>query len=569
MKLKLTMKNKTYYRLRILEPTTSILNALKEYWVKNNVDTNIYGEWNKVGVEIEGNTSFRDKSELIYYFDDYQTIPYEFTSEELNDINNYLDKNFDKFPDNYVLGLGDVEYEELVDTIDERHKIDLAIALDIALSIANECYFSVEKSIVIEKDLLWNELPEMDIGSNCFHIIDEEGANWGNIEQECHFNMAEIIDRLDYYYEDALYKPFEERRDADITSGKKPPNLSNDKEIEKGDWDSALLYLISNDKFTDLLAEISAENFNELQELYNKVKDNLPMGYTEPVHYMADKLIAESIIETQSAYVMAEKDNKVYLSYYGYGNNDYIKPECDGWVEVPVSVRDAFFCDINDPMQIYDETGNNELFTVYDNYGEIIECQKGQVRDDIEDIGLDEHYLNEYAFCYLGMADEYDKFQEKTVLSFSDPSNDEISTLYKILNKLKINDIELYYDANNVLVAKDNDNKWVGVEFYNFLINEAFVYTENGVLGIDNELLSKFNDLTMKIQREYSFIDDIAKMYDFTRLSKYEFLKSYSYLDEGEYDATQYVYNNMSKEEKEVIDNLSLEDVDKDEYEKE
>lgn len=284
---------------------------------------------------------------------------------------------------------------------------------------------------------------------------------------------------------------------------------------------------------------------------------------------MADKLIAESIIETQSAYVMAEKDNKVYLSYYGYGNNDYIKPECDGWVEVPVSVRDAFFCDINDPMQIYDETGNNELFTVYDNYGEIIECQKGQVRDDIEDIGLDEHYLNEYAFCYLGMADEYDKFQEKTVLSFSDPSNDEISTLYKILNKLKINDIELYYDANNVLVAKDNDNKWVGVEFYNFLINEAFVYTENGVLGIDNELLSKFNDLTMKIQREYSFIDDIAKMYDFTRLSKYEFLKSYSYLDEGEYDATQYVYNNMSKEEKEVIDNLSLEDVDKDEYEKE
>ena len=200
------------------------------------------------------------------------------------------------------------------------------------------------------------------------------------------------------------------------------------------------------------------------------------MGYKEPVSYMADKLIAESIIETQSAYVMAEKDDKVYLSYYGYGDCDYIKPECEGLVEYPISVKDAFFCDINDTMQVYDENGNNELFTIYDNYGEIIEYQKGQIRDDIKDIGIDEHYLNEYAFCYLGMEVEYDN-------------------------------------------------------------------------AID------------EINRELSFIDDKAKMYDFTKLSKYEFLKSYSYINEREYDATQYVYENMGKEEKETIDNITLADV--------
>ena len=50
--------------------------------------------------------------------------------------------------------------------------------------------------------------------------------------------------------------------------------------------------------------------------------------------------------------------------------------------------KDAFFCDINDTMQVYDENGNNELFTIYDNYGEVIEYQKGQIRDDIKDIEL-------------------------------------------------------------------------------------------------------------------------------------------------------------------------------------
>lgn len=475
MKVKLTMKNETYYRLRILEPTPSILNALKDYWEKNNVDTNIYGEWDKVSVEIEGNTPLGHKPKLIYFFDDYQTIPYDFATEEINEINNYLDKYYDKYPDNYVLGFGEGEYEELVDSIDEKHKVDLAIALKIAINILDYEEFGIETHTVTKDDVDNENICEDDIGKIIFRLEDWQEANLGGIENQIFYNLAGVIDRMDTYHNDYFYRAFEERRDADIIFGKKPPNLSNGKEIEKGDWDSALLYLLNNDKFTNLLEEITAENFMELREIYYKVENDLPMGYTEPVHYMADKLIAESIIETQSAYVMAEKDNKVYLSYYGYGDIDYVK-DIDGEYEAPVSVKDAFFCDINSPLQMYDENGNNEFFTIYENYDEIIEYQKRQVRDDIEDIGIDEHYLNEYAFCYLGMADEYD----------------------------------------------------------------------NAIEEMNNEL---------------AFIDDKAKMYDFTRLSKYEFLKSYSYLDEREYDATQYVYDNMSKEERETIDNITLADV--------
>ena len=73
MKVKLTMKNETYYRLRILEPTPSILDTLKDYWEKNNIDTGMYGEWDKVSVEIEGSTTNLGRYRLIYFFDDYTT----------------------------------------------------------------------------------------------------------------------------------------------------------------------------------------------------------------------------------------------------------------------------------------------------------------------------------------------------------------------------------------------------------------------------------------------------------------------------------------------------------------
>lgn len=42
--------------------------------------------------------------------------------------------------------------------------------------------------------------------------------------------------------------------------------------------------------------------------------------------------------------------------------------------------------------------------------------------------------------------------------------------------------------------------------------------------------------------RPYNFIEDIEKMKDFLKLNKWEFLKSYSYLLEEEYDATAWEY---------------------------
>ena len=43
-----------------------------------------------------------------------------------------------------------------------------------------------------------------------------------------------------------------------------------------------------------------------------------------------------------------------------------------------------------------------------------------------------------------------------------------------------------------------------------------------------------------------SFIDDVEKMRDFILLNKTEFLKSYSYINEGSYDLTKSEYDNLT-----------------------
>ena len=49
------------------------------------------------------------------------------------------------------------------------------------------------------------------------------------------------------------------------------------------------------------------------------------------------------------------------------------------------------------------------------------------------------------------------------------------------------------------------------------------------------------------------FITDIEKMRDFFKISKEEFLMSYSYLDEVEYNLTVEKINNMTSSEIEMI----------------
>ncbi|MBQ2392188.1 MAG: DEAD/DEAH box helicase family protein [Clostridia bacterium] len=84
---------------------------------------------------------------------------------------------------------------------------------------------------------------------------------------------------------------------------------------------------------------------------------------------------------------------------------------------------------------------------------------------------------------------------EKVILSFVQPETKETEVLYKVLSALKIDDIDLAY-KDNILIADDGDNVWKGQEFYEFLVDEAIVFEDDGsALGISDDLLGEFGKL--------------------------------------------------------------------------
>ncbi|MBR0230740.1 MAG: N-6 DNA methylase [Clostridia bacterium] len=67
--------------------------------------------------------------------------------------------------------------------------------------------------------------------------------------------------------------------------------------------------------------------------------------------------------------------------------------------------------------------------------------------------------------------------------------------LYAVLHKLNMDDVGLDFEGEDV-IAFDEDNQWKGKEFFHFLIDECFVFENDGsVVGLDNELLADFTML--------------------------------------------------------------------------
>lgn len=79
--------------------------------------------------------------------------------------------------------------------------------------------------------------------------------------------------------------------------------------------------------------------------------------------------------------------------------------------------------------------------------------------------------------------------------------DNELDLIDYILYKHKIYDINLEYDKNNNIVAYDEDNKWKGKEFYDFLYDEVFVYNSHGMV----DLLTR---------EELRYLDEYRKKYD-------------------------------------------------------
>jgi len=97
--------------------------------------------------------------------------------------------------------------------------------------------------------------------------------------------------------------------------------------------------------------------------------------------------------------------------------------------------------------------------------------------------------------------------------------------------------------------------------------NETLENFVNQRKGNDSEL-SNFARNELADRKSLNFSDDAEKMSDFKKLSKEEFLKSYSYLTEQEYDNTKMVddlkaWQDGSLVNTDAINKLSLGDLER------
>ena len=75
----------------------------------------------------------------------------------------------------------------------------------------------------------------------------------------------------------------------------------------------------------------------------------------------------------------------------------------------------------------------------------------------------------------------------------------EIAVLDKVLYRLKIEGITLAFDGDTLRAGDEDGNVWTGESFYKFLVDEVFVFEEDGsVQGLEPELLDSFRELSEK-----------------------------------------------------------------------
>ena len=265
-----------------------------------------------------------------------------------------------------------MEYDETI-----TKEKELLYAIKVALAIIEDEDFVLEV----------NEVDADELGTSqelVFNLIDEQGANLGDIEDDYFYDLNSVLDRMEVYHNDYLYDDLETR-------------LRNNEIVPQDDFARRLIIFLQSDYCFNLLNDATPS-------LYS---DYVPTGFgftfknrldeinlDEALDYLIDKSIANKLMETLSAYTMIEVDNKVYLSCYGFA---------DDYQNGNISPEQALYSKIISPDYINaDGSTKEDDYSVYDTHSDLVSSQLPQIYEDIEDLGLDEFYLTDYELQYLG-----------------------------------------------------------------------------------------------------------------------------------------------------------------------
>lgn len=264
---------------------------------------------------------------------------------------------------------------------------ELLCAIKVALAIIEDEEFTLDVS----------EISADELGTTnalVFNLIDEQGANLGDIEDDYFYDLAGVLDRMDIYHNDYLFDDLETR-------------LRNNEIVPQDDFARRLIIFLQSDYCCNLLNDITPSLYSDYVPtgfgftVKNRIDE---IDLDKALDYLIDKSIANKLMETLSAYTMIEVDDKVYLSCYGFADlfpNNKWSP--DNFINGSPTPDQALYSMIISPEYINaDGSTKEDDYSVYDTHSDLVSSQLPQIYEDIEDLGLDDFYLTDYELQYLG-----------------------------------------------------------------------------------------------------------------------------------------------------------------------
>lgn len=187
---------------------------------------------------------------------------------------------------------------------------------------------------------------QADKMENYFFIKDKESGNtYGQTCVDGYYfdNLEQVSDAFDDFHLSCFFDDLDTRCD--------------DNNIEFGDYDAAVGYLLTSDEFRQILRDITPDNWN------------YPIGVVAEINQtklidFAEKLLCKEIIKTMSAYTLVEDQSLIFLSV----------------------------CGVNDEI----------TRLKYTSYAQLLKGMQPEVIEDFDEMGSD-FYLNKAAMYLMGL----------------------------------------------------------------------------------------------------------------------------------------------------------------------
>lgn len=243
-------------------------------------------------------------------------------------------------------------------------------------SLGMDWNFEKDRAISALSTILQDESLQLTVQAdeieNYFFIKDKENGN--TYGQTCidgyHFdNLEQVSDTFDEFHQSCFFDDLDTRCD--------------DNNIEFGDYDAAVGYLLTSKEFRHLLRDITPTKW-----IY-------PIGVVAEINQtklidFAEKLLCKEILKTMSACALVEVQNMVFLSFYGVNDEITRLKKDPDW-----SFRD-WWDNLTSTGQIRD------FFMKYTSYAELLEALQPDVIEDFDEMGSN-FYLNKAALCFMGL----------------------------------------------------------------------------------------------------------------------------------------------------------------------